>query len=62
MHYIAMRDEAEVRLVELNGTRKYIKFRNGALVTLLPSNVLTYEIEDEIQSLYVDEEAEKLQD
>lgn len=54
--YRSMAEGAEVRLVQLNGTRKYIKFKNGAYVALLSSNIVTYESEDEMQSLYVNED------
>jgi hypothetical protein len=54
--YIAENGNAEVRLVELNGTRKVISFRKGAYVTILPSNVVTYERQDEEESIYIDED------
>lgn len=49
-------DNCIVQLVELNGTRKTIGFKRGANVTLLPTNVLTYEKLDENESVYVDED------
>jgi hypothetical protein len=53
--YKASGGEADVALVELNGTRRRLHFREGAIVHLLPSNVLTYESDDEEESLVVDE-------
>jgi hypothetical protein len=39
--YISQDDNAEVNLVELNGTRKRIVFKKGAYITILSSNVIT---------------------
>jgi len=54
--YTAKGDGAKVILVELNGTKKTIGFKKDANVTILPSNVLTFEREDEDESVYVDED------
>ena len=42
-HYSATGDDAELRIVRLDRVKKYLAFKNGASVTLLPSNVITYE-------------------
>jgi len=57
--YIAKANGALVILVELNGTRKTIGFKKDAYVTLLPSNVITFEREDEDESVYVDEDEKR---
>jgi hypothetical protein len=55
-HYIAEGDDAEVRLVRLDRTRQYLGFKTGANVTLLPSNVLTYEEADVEEDVDIDED------
>ena len=59
MHYSALGDDAEVRGVRLDATRFYIRFRKGALVTLVPSNVLTYEEEFVEELIDVDEDKQQ---
>ncbi len=56
LFYRAVNLNNEISVVELNGTRKIIKFKKGAYVTILPTNVLTYEGQDEEESIYVDED------
>ncbi len=56
MHYRAIGDDAEVKGVRLDATRFYILFRKGALVALVPSNVLTFEEEFIEELLDVNEE------
>ena len=54
--YVSSGEESAVNLVEMNGTRKTINFKKGAYVTILPPNVITYERQDEEESVYVDED------
>jgi len=57
MHYRSAGD-AEVRLVEANGVRRYFKFKDDSFVTLLPTNVLTFEYDSAEEVLSVDEDAQ----
>lgn len=56
LFYRAIDEKNEIHLIELNGTRKHIKFKKGAYVTVLSTNVLTYEGQDEDESVYTDED------
>lgn len=54
-HYTAKADNAFLDLVRLDGTRKYMRFKSGAIVSTLYSNVITYLEDDFGEFLAIDE-------
>ncbi len=56
-HYIASGDDAELRILRIDGAKKYLTFKNGARVSVLCSNMLTYEQNDVEEDVNVEEEA-----
>ncbi len=56
-HYSATGDDAELRIVRLDRVKKYLAFKKGALVTLLPSNVITYEEANIEENVNIDEQS-----
>ena len=59
-HYTAEGEDAEVRLVRLDGMRRYLGFKKGAYVNLLASNVLTYEEADLEENVDIDDEKQNI--
>ena len=50
-HYVAVGEAAELRLVRIDGFKKYLAFKSGAHVTVFFQNVLSYEqtdVEEEV--------------
>lgn len=56
LHYTALGNNAYLDLVRLDGTRVYMQFKAGAVVSVLPSNVITYEEQDFLGFLDIDED------
>lgn len=53
-HYTATGEDAELRMVRLDGLKKYLAFKKGASVILSPSNVITYEQADIEENVDID--------
>lgn len=44
--YIAIGDDAELRVVRLDGLKRYLAFKKGASVTLSPTTVIMFDQSD----------------
>ncbi len=55
--YIASGDDAELRILRIDGVKKYLTFNKDALVSILSSNMITYEQADVEEDVNIEEEA-----
>ena len=56
-HYIASGDDAELRILRIDGVKKYLTFKNSARVSVLSSNMITYEQADVEEDVDLEEQA-----
>jgi len=58
-NYVATGEDAELRVVRLDGLKKYLAFKKEASVLLSSSNVIRYEHADVEEDVDVEEESSK---
>ena len=54
--YVASGDDAELRILRNDGAKKYLTFKSGAVVSMLFSNMITYERSDVEEDVVIDNE------
>ncbi len=54
--YLATGEDAELRIVRLDGMKKYLAFKKGAAVTLSPTNVIMFDQSDIEEIVNIDEQ------
>jgi len=56
-HYTAVGEDSELRIVRIDGSKKYMAFKTGAHVSLLFPNVVSYEQADVEEDIDIEDQS-----